>query len=321
MDSSETKSVASGVSSGFTALIFMSLLLAACQAVKVKKAAPIVVSGFFTPESVIADPAGKRFFVSDIGPAIEMSAKDGDGYISELSPEGEILHKRYLPKSGVLNAPKGMAIIGNTLYVADIDRIVAFDLTTRDEVFELDFSSEKTVFLNDLAVFDDHTLFVSSTDTGKIYKVSLGHRPEFSVLAEGILGANGLYYDKKGNRLFVVGFGKGFIEANGEVGVIRLAVVDGRLAGGERKYQKFPGVSGAFEGVALLPDDRLVFSDWTASGKPGVMRVYDLNTGELSVFKLSEDIRGLADFFYDRDTGKLWLPNMMDGKILIENAR
>lgn len=278
-----------------------------CQCLKTKKAAPLSIGGFSSPESVIAGP-GARIYVSNVGEKLEPSAKDADGFISELSSAGEVLNKKYLPREGVLNAPKGMAVIGNILYVTDIDRIAGFDLASRDQIFELDFSSEKTSFLNDLAVFDDHTLFVSATDTGKVYRVSLGEKPSFTVVQENIAGANGLYFDKGTNRLFVVGFGEGY-KANGDLGVISLK---------DNSYQKLAGPIGALDGVALLPDGRVIFSDWVAFDRPGKIRAYSIDKKELSEIKLSEDVRGPADFYYDSKTNTIWLPRMMEGKVLVE---
>lgn len=267
-----------------------------------------VIDGFSSPESVIADRDGKRFFVSNVGEKLAPSAKDGDGFISELTPDGVIVDRKFLPKTGVLNSPKGMAIIGQTLFVADVDRVAGFDLSTREQVFELDFSAEKTVFLNDLAALDDKTLFVSATDAGKVYKISLGEKPSFTVIKDGIAGANGLYYDRDSDRLFVVGFGDG-AGANGELGVIYLK---------ENQYKKLAGPLGFLDGVAILPDGRVYFTDWVAFDKPGMMRVYDLMTGGLSSVKLSEDVRGPADFYYDPRNNAIWLPKMMEGKVLIE---
>lgn len=267
-----------------------------------------VIDGFSSPESVIADRDGKRFFVSNMGEKLEPSAKDGDGFISELKPDGVIVNRKFLPRTGVLNSPKGMAIIGQTLFVTDVDRVVGFDLSTREQVFEIDFSAEKTVFLNDLTVFDDKTLFVSATDTGKVYKISLGEKPSFTLLQEGIAGANGLYYDRDNDRLFVVGFGDGK-RANGELWVIYLR---------DNQHKKLTGPLGLLDGVALVQDRRIYFTDWVAFDKPGILRVYDLMTGELSSIKLSEDVRGPADFYYDSRSNAIWLPKMMEGKVLIE---
>jgi DNA-binding beta-propeller fold protein YncE len=303
----------------FTAVasVLSILSLAGCQTLRecgYRADAAKTIEGFSSPESVAADPAGKRVFVSNMGAKLEPGAKDGDGFISALSEDGGVLDHRYLPKEGgVLHSPKGMAIAGRTLYVTDVDRIVGYDIDSREEVFVLDFSAEKTTFLNDIAVRDADTLFVSATDVGKVYTVALGSAPSYTVIADGIKGPNGLYYDSAGQRLFVAGFGTGY-DFNGALGVITF--VDGKT-----QYAPLTGPLGALDGVALMSDGRVIFSDWVAFDKPGVLRVYDLKTGELSTVKLSEEARGPADFLYDAEKGRLWLPRMLEGKVMVEDAR
>lgn len=114
---------------------------------------------FSNPESILS--FNNRYFVSNIGVKLD-AEEDGDGFIAEINSEGDIINQQFLPKSGKLNAPKGMAIIKNILYVTDIDRIVGFDLKTRETIFELDISSQAK-FLNDLVVVDEKTLYITET--------------------------------------------------------------------------------------------------------------------------------------------------------------
>jgi len=289
------------------------LFLAGCQATGPGITTPKVIDGFSSPESVIADSIGKYFFVSNVGEKLAPSAKDGDGFISRLSADGEILDKRYLPKTGVLHAPKGMAIIDQVIFVTDIDRVVGFNLITRKQTFELDFSSEGTTFLNDPTVVDDKTLMVSATDIGKIYKISLDKNPHFTLIAENIPGANGLYFDPDTQRLFVVTFGEGY-QFDGKLGI--LALVNDRW-----EYQALSDTIGALDGIAFFKDSKIIFSDWVAMDKTGLIRTYDLKTKRLSLINLSEEVDGPADFFYDKKNHNLWLPEMKEGKILIEEIK
>src|SRR5262249_52756837 len=84
---------------------------------------PIVVkdAGFKTPESVLYDPEQDLYLVSNInGKPIDA---DSNGFISKVSPEGKVVELMWIDgskKTSSLNAPKGLAISGNLLYVADI---------------------------------------------------------------------------------------------------------------------------------------------------------------------------------------------------------
>ncbi len=62
-------------------------------------------------------------FVSSINGQI--LDRDGNGYISRLSPDGKVVNAKWVTG---LDAPKGMRSIGDTLWVSDIDEVVAIDI-------------------------------------------------------------------------------------------------------------------------------------------------------------------------------------------------
>jgi hypothetical protein len=156
----------------------------------------IEVGGFENPESVLV--TSDRVYVSNIGAKLAPTERDGDGFLSLLNKKGEVINRKFI--SG-LNAPKGMVIIGNMLYVADVDEVKGFDIHSKKQLFSLTFKG--VVFLNDIAVKDKNTLYVSGTDSGKIYTVNISKK-SYSVLAD-LPTANGVYYEK--GRLFAVSLG------------------------------------------------------------------------------------------------------------------
>lgn len=120
-----------------------------------------VASGFEAPESVLHDPEGGRLFVSNIGG--EMTANDGNGYISVLGLDGKVIAQRFATG---LDAPKGMALAGGRLYVSDIDRLVAIDPATGAIVGT--WPAEGAAFLNDIAA-DGDRVYVSDIALNRIY--------------------------------------------------------------------------------------------------------------------------------------------------------
>ena len=110
------------------------------------------IDGFKTPESVKWDASSGYWFVSNING--QPPAKDGNGFISRLTKDGAVdsLHFITSGKNGVmLNAPKGIAIIGDTLFVADIDVIRSFNKVTGAPIRSWDVSKQGAKFLNDVA--------------------------------------------------------------------------------------------------------------------------------------------------------------------------
>ena len=84
-----------------------------------------LTTDFAAPESAYYDAASNAVFVSSInGQILE---KDGNGYISRLTPDGKIVSAKWVTG---LNAPKGLRSVRGTLWVADIDEVVGVDIAS-----------------------------------------------------------------------------------------------------------------------------------------------------------------------------------------------
>jgi len=138
-----------------------SFLLAAPSAA----AAPSEVwraEGLSNPESAALDPAENVVYVSNV--AGEAMAKDGKGFISRLSSDGKILALEWATG---LDAPKGMAVVGERLYVSDIDELVAID--TKTGAIAKTWPAAGAKFLNDVAADEQGRVFVSDMMTNQIW--------------------------------------------------------------------------------------------------------------------------------------------------------
>ena len=144
------------------------------------------------PESVLYKADTKELYVSLIDGA--GNVKDGKGGIAILNLDGSMKNAHWV--SG-LNAPKGLAIYKNTLYVADLTAVVSIDLPTGKVKHKLEI--EKAVFLNDLTVDNKGTLYVSDTRTNKIYQIKDNR---YELFSENVASANGLKWMDK--SLFVL---------------------------------------------------------------------------------------------------------------------
>ncbi|MES2811666.1 MAG: hypothetical protein V4670_04275 [Bacteroidota bacterium] len=256
------------------------------------------VYGFHHIESVVSD--GKFLYVADIGVALTPGDKDGDGKIMKLDKDGNKLSASFVRET--LNAPKGLAIDGNVLFATDINKLYAFDLSTGDKLYEINFGSA-TSFLNDIAVLDKNTLFVSATDKSKLYKVNLTDKTFTEVtLEKEVPGFNGLYVDKEASRLYVNGFGSNG-ERNGIVGYVNLK---------DNKFTQITAIEGHYDGIYVY-EGILYFSDWMDFEKKGIIASVSLGDNKVSVVKIPELISGPADFIVFRN--KLVVPGMMDGTL------
>ena len=119
------------------------------------------------PESVVYDQMRKILYVSNING--EPTDKNGGGFLSTVSLEGEILDVGWL---GGLNAPKGLAISEDRLYVADIDALVEIDLK-KGQITKR-YAAAGAKFLNDVTADKTGNVYVSDMFTNSIYRLSNG---------------------------------------------------------------------------------------------------------------------------------------------------
>ncbi|MEJ7646524.1 MAG: ATP/GTP-binding protein [Chryseolinea sp.] len=133
------------------------------------------------PESVLHHTGGKVLFVSNIDG--KSGEKDLKGSISKVSLDGKRIEKWAVN----LSAPKGMGIYNSKLYVADIDEVVAIDLTSGKTLQRIPVAG--AIFLNDLAIDKTGMVYVSDSKTGKILGIQDG---TVSTYLENQMGVNGL---------------------------------------------------------------------------------------------------------------------------------
>jgi outer membrane protein assembly factor BamB len=256
------------------------------------------VSGFQHVESVATD--GKYIFAADIGAELNPAAKDGDGKIAKLDKKGKILEASFVKEK--LNAPKGLAVSKGVLLLNDIDRLVAIDLNSGTKLYEIDFSKD-TAFLNDIAVWDNNTLYVSATDNSKLFRVNLSEKSYAQIKTDiPVPGINGLFCYNKGSRLYVNGFGSDN-KPNGIIGYVNLK---------DNTFTKLASLEGYFDGI-YINKDVLYVSNWVAFEKKGVVMAISLYSGKCTKLKTIDTVAGPADFIINND--ELILPAMISGEI------
>ncbi len=168
-----------------------------------------VADGFTDPEGVALTADG-NYFISNV--AGDSAGADGEGWISILSTEGETLNEKW---ADGLDAPKGMTTHDGTLYVADIDRIRRYDVTTGENLG--DIVVDGAVFLNDVTVWRDK-IMVSDSRTARIYSVDGDAVEVWLESEEMIAGVNGLLGD--GDRLLISTMSTGSLFAADETGML-----------------------------------------------------------------------------------------------------
>jgi hypothetical protein len=115
-----------------------------------------VTADIAAPESAFYDAASNSVFVSNINGGV--TDKDGNGYISRLTPEGRVVSAKWVTG---LNGPKGLRSVGGTLWAADIDEVVGIEIASGRISSRVKIDG--ATFLNDLATAPDGTVYVSDS--------------------------------------------------------------------------------------------------------------------------------------------------------------
>ncbi len=238
---------------------------------------------FQIPESVCFDAERNVLYVSNING--KLTDMDGNGYISKCSLTVEILEQKCITG---LDAPKGMGVYKNLLYVSDIDRVAEIDIISGK--INRFFETADAKFLNDIAIDDQGNVYISDMNSNKIYRISGG---KISVWLDDALtpNPNGLFVDVKN---LLIGCGK----------IVKTDLVS-------RKPAVMIDNTGSIDGLEGTGDGRYLFSDWKGN-------VYLTSTG-LSIEKilnLTPAGMNAADIEYIPSKKLLLVPTFSDNRMI-----
>jgi len=258
--------------------------------------------GLQTPGSVLYDAAEDVYLVSNING--NPAAADGNGFISRIGPEGNVIALKWIDGTtpGVtLHAPKGSAIVGDTLYVTDITAVRMFDRRTGQPRGAVAIPG--ATFLNDAAPAPDGSVYVTDTGFGgsgsdAVYRLERGAA---TPVARGthLRNPNGVAVLPDGTILLVGG---------GNDGELFALSRDGQRA----NVRRLP--AGGLDGIVVLPDGALLVSSWGASA---VFRVASDGRAEAVV----SNVRSPADIGYDGRRNRVLIPLFQDNRIVIQALR
>ncbi len=155
------------------------------------------VSGLKEPETAVYDPKRNVIYVSNLNGS--PMAKDGNGFITKISVDGQVQELEWVTG---FNAPKGMGIYENSLYVSDIDVLVEINTETGEVVSRHPFPNAK--LLNDMTFDNSGKVYISDFLAYAIYRLSDG-QPELVAQDDALEGPNGVYAED--DRVIVASWG------------------------------------------------------------------------------------------------------------------
>ena len=268
----------------------------------------VVSTGLKTPESVLWDATRNVWYVTNINGS--PLGKDDNGFIVRLDSIGVAMDSVPFINGGdadiTLNAPKGMALVGDTLFVADIDAVRSFDVTTGTQIATVEMAAQGATFLNDVAVGTDGTVYI--TDSGisfdstgavlhpsksRIFKLVAGVASE-AVVLPAQSAANGLAWDSARGAWLIVGFNSPNVFSWTPT-ADSVEVLGSGPGGGD--------------GILVLADGRALYSSWADSS----LNIFANGT----TTTLRKGLPAPADLGYDAARGLVAVPLFQNDRVEI----
>jgi len=235
------------------------------------------------PESALYVEAEKLLYVSNIdGQPWE---KDGKGSVGKVGLDGKIIQVDWVKG---LEAPKGLGLYKNKLYVADVDKVAVID--TKKAAIVQTIPVDGAQGLNDITVDPKNgVVYVSDSKTKKIHRIENG---AVTTLLDNLKGPNGvLMY---GDDLYILDAG-GLYKVEKDKSLTKLA----------------DGMDGGTDGVEHVAGKDFVVSCWQGS----IWYVKGDGTKEHLLDTRAQNIN-TADIGYDAKNRILYVPTFFKNKIV-----
>jgi len=278
------------------AIAALSTFLASCGGDSGSPTKVWETAGFQNPESALPDAERGAIYVSNV--AGNAGDRDGNGYISKLGLDGKIVTEKWVTG---LDAPKGLALSGGKLFVADLDSLVEIDVASGTIVTKHAAAGAK--ILNDVAADKEGRIYTSDWPGNAIWRLADGNFEKW-LESDQLTNPNGLLVES--DRLVVAAWGA--MEADfstktpGHLLAVNLSdktisnIGDGKPVGN-------------LDGIEPFDADSYLVSDWVA--------------GKLFQIKRSGEVKerlslgqGSADIGFIPASRTVIIPMMMDNKVV-----
>jgi len=272
---------------------------------------PITVAGIglHAPASVLHDPVADAYLVSNVNG--DPFAKDRNGFISRLAPDGTVRELIWIDGSAggtTLHAPNGLAIRGDTLFVADIDAVRLFSRVDGSSIDTWDVRAAS--YLKDITVDETGTVYVTDSGlragpegpepTGRdaVYRFDPSGVPVALVRGAALGRPSGIVTHE--GRLFIVTHGTGR--------VIYVDPESGQISG-------FPAPpAGRLDGIVVTRDGQYLISSWEGRAVFGL-------SGGVRYDTVVADVATPADIGYDATRDRLLIPLLGSDRVEIRPLR
>lgn len=236
-----------------------------------------------TTESVFYDSVRNQIYVSNING--KPTDKDGNGFISLLNTDGTIKVLQWITG---MDAPKGLALEGNLLFVTDIDRIHVMDITTSKIINTIEVP--EALFLNDMVLMSPSSFIITDMLNNQLLRFD--GTSATVIMKGGLLNVpNGLAV--KNGKLYV-----------GTEENLLLFIPE------QNELEIFIQNTGPIDGLIPLSSDSFVISDWS-----GKITQVSKNSKEILQNTTDEKIQA-ADLGYIPSKKWVLIPTFFENRVI-----
>jgi hypothetical protein len=188
-----------------------------------------------------------------------------------------------------LSGPKGMGLVGSSLYVADIDGIAQIDIEKGEIVDRFDVEGKTD--LNDITTGADGTVYISGSASNSIYALKDGNVDVFHTIGEERL--NGLFWERE--RLLLITSGSSVFYT---------------MDWDTKKITPISDNMGHGDGIAPVGDGSYITTSWA-----GAIFHVSADGKVTKLLDTESDGENAADLDYSIDSKILYIPTFFDNRV------
>ena len=236
------------------------------------------------PESVMYDKASHILYVANING--KPTEKNNMGFISKISLDGKIVTLKWVDG---MNAPKGMGLKDNLLYVTDIDRIHVID-KNKDQIIKThDVSGAK--FLNDIAIDSKGNVYITDMFTKKVL-ILKNNKVDTWIDLNEYSKPNGLFMEEPD---LLVGTADGLLRISLNKKDIKMEISN----------------KGGIDGLKKIRKGEYIVSDWK-----GKTQLIGKNKRPIVLLDTTNKKINAADLEYIPDKRLIIIPTFFDNRVV-----
>lgn len=231
------------------------------------------------PESIAWNDSTRTFMVSNVG----------SGQILSLDEEG---HYSVFAKG--LEAPRGLRVVDELLYVTDNTRIVALDLASGDQKASIPIKG--AIMLNDIEKDHLGRIYITDTKANCVHVFDPGTKLTTQLSSPLLKAPNGIVYDGPRRQMFIVGLTEESPILALNVNTQAFSVFQDTL------YNKL-------DGIAIDELGRIYYSSW---GEQCIFMIpQEQNRTEI----WQAELQSPADIYYHQPGNEILVPLMEKNEI------